>query len=102
MKQMVTMDFLQPIDHAIMDPIEEIFDSVGLMQGDSAPLKRAAVGALLGYAIAYGLKPSFAFNDDDSAKPFAGTASDADQANSTWFPAYAIVALPAIVFSVFI
>lgn len=90
-------------NQAVIDPIENIFDSVGLMgPSEAAPLYRAAVGAGLGYGIAFGLKPSFAFNDDGSAKPFAATASVADQAGATWFPAWAIVAIPALFFSVLV
>lgn len=80
----------------VMDPIEDGFDKLGMMQGEAAPLKRAAVGGVLGYAIAYGIKPSFAFDAKGDPKPF-GTKK-----GETLFPAWGIVVLPAIVFGVLI
>jgi hypothetical protein len=81
---------------AVMDPIEDGFDKLGMMQGEAAPLKRAAVGGVLGYAIAYGIKPSFAFDSKGDPKPF-GTKK-----GETLFPAWGIVVLPAIIFGVLI
>ena len=80
----------------VMDPIEDGFDKLGMMQGEAAPLKRGAVGALLGYGIAYGFKPSFAFDAKGDPKPFGTKKGD------TLFPAWAIVIAPAIVFGVLI
>lgn len=97
-----TSGTLSALDHAILDPAENFFDAIGMMQGESAPLKRAAVGAGLGYALAYGIKPQFAFDKDGKALPWKVTAKGADQDNATWFPAWAIVALPAFVFGAMI
>lgn len=90
------------VAEAIISPVENLFDKMGMMQGDAAPLLRAGTGAALGAAYAYGAKPSFAFNDDGTAKPWYFTAGTADQANSTYVTAWMIVAFPAVVFGVMI
>jgi hypothetical protein len=92
---------LSALDNAILEPAENFFDSIGCMQGPSAPLKRAAIGAGLGYAIAYGLKPNFAFKNGE-ARPWKVTASGDDAADATWFPAWAIAVFPAFVFGAMI
>ena len=89
------------MEAAIVDPLENAFDAVGAMQGEAAPLKRAAIGGVLGYAIAYGIKPDFAWKDGKQ-RPWAATADQADKPISTWFPVWAIVAIPAIMFSTMI
>lgn len=101
---------METIDDLILDPIEGVFDSMGMMQGDLAPVKRAAVGAAIGYAIAYGLKPKSAFMTDPTdpkkkiPKVFTPMATKDQVANkqTTYFPVWAIVAAPAIIFSVLI
>lgn len=95
------MGSLSNIDDAILEPLENIFDSLGMMQGDSDPLKRAAVGGVIGYGLAYGLKPQWAF-EGDKPRPWKVTAPDDQQKEATWFPAWAIAALPAFVFGVMI
>lgn len=94
------------MENVILDPLENAFDAVGAMQGPSAPLKRAAIGAALGAAIAYGLKPDFAWNKVNgkatTPKVWSATASQADKPNSTWFPVWAIIGIPAVVFSTLI
>jgi hypothetical protein len=84
------------VTDAVIDPIEGVFDRLGMMQGEAAPLKRGAVGAVLGYGIAYGIKPGFAFDAKGDPKPF-GTKK-----GETLFPAWAIVITPAIIFGVLI
>ncbi len=93
---------MSQLDDVILEPIENLFDSMGMMQGETAPLKRAAVGAAVGYGVAYGIKPSFAFDKDGKAKEWYFTAKAADKDNSTYVPAWAIVAIPAIIFGVLI
>ena len=92
---------MSTINDLIMEPVEEVFDQLGMMQGEAAPLKRAAFGAALGYGIAFGLKPGFAF-DGDKAKPWYFTAKPDEEAISTYVPAWAVVAIPALIFSVLI
>lgn len=98
-----TSGTLSRLDHAILDPAEEFFDAIGMMQGETAPLKRAAVGAAVGYAIAYTMKPGFAFDPTTGKpRPWKVTASGADQDKATWFPAWAFSVLPAFVFGAMI
>lgn len=101
---------METIDDMILEPIEGVFDSVGMMQGDMAPVKRAAVGAAIGYAFAYGVQPKFAFMPDPTNPKkkipkkftFGATKEEVDNKETTYFPAWAIVAAPAIIFSVLI
>jgi hypothetical protein len=93
----------ETLESAILDPIENAFDSMGMMQGEMAPLKRAAFGAAVGYVLSYGIKPGFAF-DKTTKKPkeWYFTAAEADKKNSTYVPAWAVVAIPAVIFGVLI
>jgi hypothetical protein len=93
---------MQTVDDLILDPIERGLDSIGLMQGSMAPLKRTAVGGAIGYAYAFGMKPAFAFNKDGSPKEWSLTASTKDSGKTTLFPWWAIVATPAIILGVLI
>ena len=93
---------LSRLDHAILDPAEDFFDAIGLMgPSEAAPLMRAAVGAGLGYVVAYTFQPGLAFKDG-KPRPWKVTADAADQAEATWFPAWAIMGLPAFVFGAMI
>lgn len=90
------------LDDVLLNPIEDALDSIGLMEGEAAPLKRAAVGAGIGYLFAVLVKPGFAYTADGKARPFALNASAADQASATYFPVGAIVAIPAFILGVLI
>lgn len=89
------------LNDVLLDPIEDTLASVGLMEGDAAPLKRAAVGAALGYAFATLVQPDFAYKDG-KARPFALTAKAEDKDLATYFPVGAIVAIPAFILGVLI
>lgn len=90
-----------------MDFLEETFDRLGLMTGDLAPMKRFAVGAALGGAVAYGLKPSIAYDEEKGEwRPFGFKSSSAPakpgDVDPTLMPAWLITVLPGVVFSVLI
>jgi len=91
---------MSSLTDAIYEPLENLFDSVGMMQGEAAPLMRAGVGAALGYGVAYGLKPGFAFDENGNAKVWKLT--NPDSSDSTWVPAWMVVAFPAVLFGVLI
>lgn len=97
---------MESIDDMILEPLEGAFNAVGAMQGDLAPVKRAAIGAALGYGIAYYVQPKFAWMKDNTGKmvpkPFAGTATKDQKDVATWFPTWAIIGAPAVIFSVLI
>lgn len=94
---------MEALDNIIIEPIEKVFDSVGMMQGDMAPLKRAATGAAIGAAIVYGLQPDFLYDKvNKKYKVFAGTATKDEAADATWFPWWAVIGIPAAVFGVLI
>jgi len=83
----------------VIDPMERIFDSMGMMEGSLAPMKRAAVGVALGYAIAYGTHPAVAF-DEKTFKPRPWLVTNPEAPDGTWVPAWLIVITPALIFSV--
>lgn len=87
------------VDSIIMDPIESALDSVGLMQGTAAPVKRAVVGVGIGAAITFGAQPSIAFDDEGNVRPWAMMSDDE---NATQLPWWMIVGFPAFVLSVLI
>lgn len=84
------------LESMIVDPLENAFDAVGAMQGQLAPLKRAAIGGAVGYAIVQIWQPSIAF--DGSGKPleFGG------EEGQTYFPVWMFAAIPALIAGVLI
>lgn len=89
----------QVVDDVLLDPIEGILDSVGLMEGELAPIKRFVVGGAIGAGIVFGAKPSLAFTADGQLRPWSVLSDDA---NATPVPWWFMVGLPAVVLGVFI
>lgn len=87
------------IDDVILAPVEDVLDSVGLMEGAAAPLKRTAVGLALGGIVVFGLKPALFFNTDGSLRPWSMMSADP---NATPVPWWVGVAFPAVVLGVLI
>lgn len=90
------------MEDLILEPIENAFDAVGMMQGETAPLKRAAVGAGLGYFVGYYLQPNIAWNNGVERTWTPLAKDDIEKADSTWLPAWLILSIPAFVFGVLI
>lgn len=88
------------VDDLVLTPLESVMDSLGLMRGSTAPLKRAIVGAGVGAGIVYGIKPAIMFDDNGEPRPWAVTNPDA--ANATMVPFWMGIAAPAVFLSVFI
>lgn len=84
------------VTDVIMNPIEDGFDKIGMMSGEFAPLLRAGTGLLIGYGIAYGLKPNFAFDAAGNPRPFGVGVGQ------TLLPPWLIMAAPAFIFGVLI
>jgi len=96
-------------DSGVVRHLENFADQFGLMQGELAPVKRFAVGAAVGGAIAYGLHPDVAFVKGPKgnwiARPFGMGKGDASTDNAvapTLMPAWLITILPGVLFSVLI
>lgn len=85
----------------ILEPLENAFDAMGAMQGEMAPLKRAAIGGAVGYAVLEIFKPGVAYDDAGNRRPFA-LGADKDTKEGTYFPWWAFVAVPAFVSGVLI
>lgn len=90
---------MSDFDNYVLDPIENGLDTLGLMEGNMAPTKRALVGAAVGAAVVYGIKPNSMWNGD-KMKPWTPLAPK-DQ-NSTWLPGWLAIAIPAFVLGVLI
>lgn len=86
-------------DSFILNPIEDALDRVGLMQGSMAPTKRALVGAAVGAAVVYGVKPTSMWNGD-KMKPWTPFAKKGE--DSTWLPGWLAISIPAVVLGVLI
>jgi hypothetical protein len=89
------------LDDIIVDPLERGFAAVGAMEGELAPLKRAAIGGLIGYAFVSVFKPGVAFDEAGKARPFA-LGNDDKSSDPTYFPEWMFVALPAFICGVLI
>lgn len=77
---------------------EDIFDTLGLMRGEGAPLKRFIFGFLLtGVVLAY-IEPNLTHHN---GMPRGWKVIDKD-ASSTYFPWYVLAASAGIIVSVFI
>lgn len=56
---------------AIYRPIEGVFDSLGMMSGTLAPVKRAALGAGVGFVLVKAVQPSSMYYEDGTPRPWA-------------------------------
>jgi len=91
---------MEVVDDVILDPLESAMDSMGMMQGPMAPLKRAAFGTAIGAAVVWGVRPSAVFKKDGKTfRPFALTSGDKD---ATWTPWWLVAAAPGILLGVFV
>ena len=78
-----------PIDK-VWESIENVYGSIGLMGGDSAPAKRFIFGNLVGSGIMMTVKPSFAYYKGQP-RPWALTSpgSQMKTALPWWMPGLA-------------
>ncbi len=76
----------------IYEPIEQGLDSIGLMQGQSAPARRLVFGFALGSALTYIVRPSSMYNPDGS--PRSWSVLDPEAADKSpvawWMPGAAL------------
>jgi hypothetical protein len=87
----------------IIDPIEDVLDKVGLMQGEMAPLKRAVVGGAIGYGVISMWKPSWAYDPDDHhAYPWTVTHRSMERSQTTMMPYWLASLIPAVILGVLI
>lgn len=87
----------------IIAPIEDALDSVGMMQGDLAPMKRAVVGGAIGYGVITMWKPSWAYDQDTGTPyPWTVTNKDVDRHQTTMMPYWLAALIPAFVLGVLI
>jgi len=79
--------------------IEGIMDSMGMMRGSFAPVKRAALGAVVGYIVGEALRPSFAYSKNGKHREWAFLSGGQGDATIPWwiFPATGAVVLGVFV-----
>lgn len=87
------------VDDVLLNPIESVLDSVGLMEGQLAPLKRATVGAVIGAGLVFVIKPKLAFTTDGNLRPWAAVSDDP---TATTIPWWAMVAVPVVILGILI
>lgn len=85
-----------------METIEDSLDSVGLMQGEFAPLKRAVLGGAVGYAAVAMAKPSWAYDKDGNPYPWRFTSKDLPSSQTTLMPYWLTALIPAFALGVLI
>lgn len=85
-----------------MEQIEDALDSVGLMQGDLAPLKRTLVGGAIGYFVVTTMQPTWAYTKDGKPKEWAITSTSEVPDATTMVPWWMAAAVPAFVMGVLI
>ena len=86
------------LDKLIIDPIEELMDKMGMMQGEFAPLKRAAFGSAVGAAVVWSVKPKSMFIGD---KPRPWSLNN-KTSEATMIPWWMAAMFPGIILGVFI
>jgi hypothetical protein len=58
--------------------VENVFDSLGMMQGTLAPVKRAVFGAGVGYVLVKAIQPASMFYEDGTPRPWAWSQTGAN------------------------
>ncbi len=90
---------------AVYGAVEGVMDSMGMMRGSSAYAKRAAFGAVVGYAVVETVRPSIMYYDDGTARPWSFSSfgatvdNNTKQQHSTWLPWWSGPLAGAVVFS---
>ena len=74
---------MSQLDDLIISPFESMFDSLGMMRGSTAPLKRTLFGFGLGAGVTYALKPAVSFTGQN---PRPWVALKPDDPNATMVP----------------
>jgi hypothetical protein len=105
------MDRIDPVDKILasaggnlpaiplITPLENVFDSMGLMSGPLSPVWRASVGFGAVSAVMWAVRPGFAF--DPSGAPRAWVHAQ-NSASSTAIPWWVLPAGAAILCGVFV
>lgn len=86
----------------ILEPIENLLDKYGLMDGPMAPLKRTAIGGGIGLGVMYLWKPEFAFDKNGQPYPWSITHKSIDRNKTTLVPYWLAASIPAVVLGVLI
>lgn len=93
----------------LIEKVENVFDAFGAMRGGpEAYAKRALLGAAVGYVAMETIRPSFAYYDDGTKRPWAVTTEGVTldkltgQQHSTLFPWFTGPVVGAVASSLFI
>lgn len=88
------------IDKIVLDPLEDVMNKFGLMQGEYAPAKRSLVGFAAGTGLTYLLKPSWAYLPDGTPREWKVT--HAHDQTATYTPWWTLGAMGGFVLGVLI
>lgn len=83
----------------VITTLENVFDSVGLMRGPTAPLLRAAASFAFVAMVQAAIRPRVMYTDDGSARPWAYASGSQD---ATALPWWLLPAGAAVFCSVFV
>ena len=72
------------VNDVVIDPLENVYDALGLMEGQNAPALRLLVSAGAGAGLMWGIKPLVSF--DASGKPLPWSVLDPTNPAATAFP----------------
>lgn len=68
----------------VYDAVEGVYDSLGMMKGESAPAKRLLFTGAVAGGLAYAIKPSASFDEKGQPRPWALTSPQ--HPRRTFFP----------------
>jgi hypothetical protein len=68
----------------VYDAVEGVYDSLGMMKGESAPAKRLLFTGAVAGGLAYAIKPRVSFDEKGAARPWVLTSPSHPRA--TYFP----------------
>lgn len=86
-------------DVPLITPLENVFDSMGLMSGPLSPVWRASVGFGAVSAVLWAVRPAFAFDASGSPRPWVHAHPSA---SATAIPWWVLPAGAAILCGVFV
>jgi len=88
---------MSDIDSAVVTPIETL---LARLPAGTHPVGRMVWAGGLGGAVAYTVRPSVSFAADGSPRPWILT--DSENPEAAVFPWWGFIALPAVIFGVFV
>lgn len=84
----------------VYDAVEGVYDSLGMMKGESAPAKRLLFTGALAGGLAYAIKPRASFDEKGNPRPWALT--NPSHPRGTYFPWFMYAGIGGLVGGFFV